>query len=87
MSQNEILTQIQKEICELVAREKKVPEDTIDIETSFSELGLDSMSAVTISGELENILHIELDPTLLWDFPTISSLSRHLVDITAKART
>jgi hypothetical protein len=33
---------------------------------------------VSLSGDLEDYLNRPLPATLLWDFPTIETLSRHL---------
>jgi acyl carrier protein len=52
----------------------------IDPERSFAELGLDSRSAVRLSGELEELLGLVLPASIAWDFPTIAELSSALVD-------
>lgn len=62
----------------LVAKEKRVPVEQIDSEKPFVELGLDSMSAVALSGDIEVALNIELPPTLIWDYPNIVSLAKFL---------
>jgi acyl carrier protein len=58
----------------------KIDRDQIDRRRPFAEYGLDSLAAVTLSGELERWLGRELSPTLAWDYPTIESLARHLAD-------
>jgi acyl carrier protein len=55
-----------------------VDEESIDPETPFAELGLGSLEAVEISGDLETLLVRKLDPTLLWEFPTARRLADHL---------
>ena len=50
----------------------------IDLHTPFVDYGLDSVQAVSMAGDLENWLGRSLSPTLIWDFPTIDDLSRHL---------
>jgi acyl carrier protein len=54
------------------------PEGDVDITAPFSYYSLDSVAAVGLSGELEDWLGIELPVTLIWDYPSIESLSRHL---------
>jgi acyl carrier protein len=54
--------------------------DEIDRRRPFAEFGLDSLAAVTLSGELECWLDRDLSPTLAWDYPTIEALARHLAD-------
>jgi len=50
----------------------------VDLDAPFAELGLDSMQAVALSGDLEDLLGRTLDPTLLWEFPTIRRLAAEL---------
>ncbi|MDB9490477.1 acyl carrier protein [Dolichospermum circinale CS-534/05] len=58
--------------------------EKIDLEKSIFAYGLDSSVAVSITGELETWLDLELDPTLLWEYPKISELAKYLVDEVAK---
>ena len=44
----------------------------------FVDYGLDSVQAVSIVGDLETWLGRSLSPTLIWDFPTIEDLAKHL---------
>ena len=41
--------------------------DSIDIDTTFDMLGVDSATAIMISGDLQEYLDIELDPTIFYD--------------------
>ncbi|MEO1375582.1 MAG: acyl carrier protein [Cyanobacteria bacterium J06635_10] len=50
----------------------------VDITLEFNDYGLDSSAAVGITGDLEEWLERELEPTLLYDYPTIESLAQHL---------
>lgn len=40
--------------------------------------GMSSRDAVVLSGEMEERLQRELSPTILWEYPTIGALVRHL---------
>ncbi len=51
---------------------------TIDIYSDFATFGLTSQEAVSISGKLEELLGQRLPPTLLYEYPSISKLSRFL---------
>lgn len=62
----------------LVAQARQVPAEEVDPDKPFVELGLDSMSAVSLSGDLEMLLGVDLPPTLLWEHPTISALVSHV---------
>ncbi len=50
----------------------------IDIRQPFISFGLDSAQAVGLTGDLEDYLGRTLPPTLIWDYPTIEELARHL---------
>ena len=62
----------------MVAQARQASPDEIDPDKPFVELGLDSMSAVSLSGDLEMLLGVDLPPTLLWEHPTISALVSHV---------
>lgn len=56
----------------------KVSIEDIDYSKPFSYYGLDSLKALTIIGELEEWLGIEIPSTLLWDYPTIDKAGDYL---------
>jgi acyl carrier protein len=58
------------------------PQD-INVHTSFSEYGLDSITGVSMAGDLEEWLKISLSPTLLWDCPTAATLAQYLAQSVA----
>jgi acyl carrier protein len=61
-----------------VAKLLESDEDSVDVTVPFERFGLDSSAAVGMTGDLEEWLGLELDPTLPYDYPTIDALSRHL---------
>jgi thioester reductase-like protein len=63
-----------------IARLLKVEAKEIDIHTSLSNYGLDSVQAVSIASEIENAWDRKLSPSLLWDYPTIDRLTRYLTN-------
>ena len=67
-------------IVALLSRELKMPTDDINRELPLTQYGLDSIAALTIAGELEEELGLELPSTLLWDRPTIAGLADYLVE-------
>jgi len=78
---NEITLEVLQEwianhLCDLL----NLPPDDIDLTLPFESYGLDSASAVAMTGDLEDWLKRELDPTLVYDYPTIAALSSHLVN-------
>ncbi|VEP16693.1 Phosphopantetheine-binding protein [Hyella patelloides LEGE 07179] len=72
--------EIQTWIVNYVAELLEVNPNGIDITIPFDRYGLDSSAAVGLAGDLETWLERELDPTLLYDYPTIESLSQHLIE-------
>ncbi|MGH9361763.1 MAG: beta-ketoacyl synthase N-terminal-like domain-containing protein, partial [Thermoanaerobaculia bacterium] len=65
-------------LVERLAAELHLDTRQIDIQAPFAQLGLDSARLVGLSGELEARLGRRLDPTLLYEHPTIAALARHL---------
>jgi len=65
----------------------EVSPDVLDPQQPISRYGLDSISAVTLSVQLEEELGVELDTGLLWERPTLGSLAEQLTEIlTASGR-
>ncbi len=56
----------------------RVSVEEIDVQEPFANFGLNSIDAVSLSGDLEDLLGRQLPATLLWDFPTIEALANHL---------
>ena len=54
------------------------PVDALDIDASFMELGMDSILAVNFTQRLGRKVAVELDPTLVFDYPDIRSLVHFL---------
>lgn len=69
---------------ERVSRVLDIPAGEIDLTTAFSDYGLDSATGIALIGELNEFLHITLDPGMLWDFPTIAALSDYLAQVTGE---
>ncbi|HZE73375.1 MAG TPA: aminotransferase class I/II-fold pyridoxal phosphate-dependent enzyme [Pyrinomonadaceae bacterium] len=61
-----------------LAERLKTDASNIRIDEQFASYGLDSVAAVSLSSEMEDWLGRRLSPNLLWDYPTIDGLSRHL---------
>ena len=69
---------------EYLARTLDLPAQTIDTQTTFARLGLDSANSVFLIVELEDRLGLELTPDLLFEYPTICELARHLAERAAR---
>lgn len=69
---------IEARLVEMVAQELNLDPAEIGRDRPFSEMGLDSVSEVVLTSEIENWLDGEFSPSVLWDYPTIAELARHL---------
>lgn len=56
----------------------EISPDEIEVDVSFDTYGLDSSAAIGLTGELEDWLGKEVDPTLLYDYPTVEALVEYL---------
>ena len=56
----------------------EVDPDDVDPATSFDRYGLDSSAAIGMTGDLQDWLGKEVEPTLLYDYPTVDSLAQYL---------
>lgn len=68
----------------LIARIAQIltrPVDDIDPEAPFHSLGMDSINAMNIIVALEDLLEIEIDSTIAWDYPTVRLLSEHVATL------
>lgn len=70
---------IQTWLVNKLAKQLSLNAQTIDVREPLTRYGLDSIDAVTLVGELEDWLQIELPSTLLWDYPTIEKSAQYLV--------
>ena len=72
--------EIQNWIVNYVAELLEVNPNSIDVTISFDRYGLDSSATIGITGELEDWLGTKINPTLLYDYPTVEALAGHLVE-------
>ena len=74
-------SQIQAWLISQLAQTLEIDAKKIDVTLPFESYGLDSESAVVLSGELQDWLNCNLEPTLLFDYPTIEAVTEYLVKI------
>ena len=70
---------IQQWLVSQLADVLSIDPSTIEVTQPLTRYGLDSIDAVTLVGDLEDWLDLELPSTLLWDYPTIEKASTYLV--------
>jgi polyketide synthase 13 len=59
--------------------------DTEDETRTFDELGLSSLEAVVLAGDLELFLNRPIDANVAFDHPSIAALAQHLAEGVAHA--
>ena len=67
----------------IIARELRLPKAELDTDRPFAELGLNSMMALSIRRETEQLVGIELSATMLWNHPTVAWLTEYLAKMLA----
>ncbi len=77
---------IQEGLITAVAIKAGISAQQVDAEREFAQFGFDSLSLVAFTSKLEDWLRIKLEPTTMWDYPTIVSLTDHLVGEMGMAR-
>ncbi|WP_328399434.1 acyl carrier protein [Nocardia sp. NBC_00403] len=50
----------------------------VDPAVPLAELGMDSVSTVTLCGEIEDRWSLDVDPTLVFDYPTIADIAGYI---------
>ncbi len=63
-----------------IANRLNISPESINIDSSFSEFGIDSVAVVELSTQFEEEFHITLDINYFWDFSTINQLSNFLAE-------
>jgi acyl carrier protein len=62
---------------------RRAPED-VDTTVPLAEYGLDSLTALALSADLEDRYDLVLDPALAWDHPSVDALAEVLTDLIGK---
>jgi acyl carrier protein len=52
--------------------------ENLDVTMAFDRIGLDSVHAVELAGEVQQYLGQDVDPTLLYEYVTIQSLAQYV---------
>lgn len=63
-----------------LAERLQMPAASVDASEPLARYGLDSLTAVSLSGELQEFLGREMSPTLLYDYPSVNALVEYVVE-------
>ncbi|MGW2515384.1 acyl carrier protein [Streptomyces scopuliridis] len=55
--------------------------EPVDPHREIGEYGLDSIAVVAFVADVEDRLAISVDPTAVWDHPTIAQLAKYLMTV------
>lgn len=77
-------SEIQNWLKNWIAEKLRQPTSTIDVNKAFADYGMDSVTAVELTQDLQDWLNISqpLDVTIAWNFPTINTLANYLGEVT-----
>jgi acyl carrier protein len=59
--------------------------DSIDCAAPFVDLGLSSVQAIEVAGDLERWTELTLPPTVAFDYPTIEAVAEYVADCARRA--
>ena len=77
---DEIQAQLEEWLCAHLVVQLEVPGGRIDPTEPMSAYGLDSLKAVAMLTDIEAHVGFEIDPSALWDYPTVAAFTRFLAD-------
>jgi len=77
VEQHNLLLQL---VCSQVAIVLGTDGDDVDPDKTFQDLGFDSLTAVELRNRLKTTTGLALSPTLIFDYPTPTTVARHLLD-------
>ncbi|MCW2562922.1 MAG: hypothetical protein QOD59_5402 [Mycobacterium sp.] len=56
----------------------EVPATTISPMVPLAEMGVDSVHAISLVGDVELHFDIDVDPTMIFDYPTLSGIAEFI---------
>ena len=65
----------------ILGHELRMPARSVDVDQPFPEMGLDSMMAMTVLKQTQQLAGIDLSASMLWNHPTITALAAHLAEL------
>jgi acyl carrier protein len=56
----------------------EVPATAIDVMVPLAEMGMDSVRAISLVGDVELHFDIDVDPTMIFDYPTLAHIAEYI---------
>ncbi|HJT93074.1 MAG TPA: beta-ketoacyl reductase, partial [Mycobacterium sp.] len=80
MSAEEVLGELEIGLRTILAGELGMSEAELELDRPFADMGLNSVMAMSVRREAEQLVGIELSATMLWNHPTVASLAAYLAN-------
>jgi acyl carrier protein len=77
------MNDIAKRSIEIIAKAKNIPTDTINLDTTFEELNIDSLDKINISFEVEEAFNIAIPDDALGSLKTVGDVVRGVEQLVA----
>ncbi|WP_415882649.1 acyl carrier protein [Neptuniibacter sp. QD34_54] len=74
----ELVNRIEQTITEFIFQEMNIPMEDIDPDINLGAFGMSSVTGTKLIGILEEQLSTPLNPTLIFEFPTIGELAEEI---------
>jgi acyl carrier protein len=78
LTEEELISFCREELSQMMG----VKPESIDVNTNFEELRLNSIHAMQMLDELEDRLNISISPIVFWENPTLSSFCKTIANQT-----
>ncbi len=73
--------EIEEWLINYIAQILEIEPDEIDVTVPYERYGLDSAAGITLTGDLGEWLGLSIDPSMLYDYPTIESSVEYLTQL------
>ncbi|NES04195.1 MAG: acyl carrier protein [Okeania sp. SIO2F4] len=70
--------EIQEWLVSYLAEILEIDKKEVDIKEPFIDYGLDSTSAIVMTGDIGTFFGLNIDPTIPYDYQTIEALAKYL---------
>ncbi len=74
---------VETKVCEVIAQQKRIPVEQVTLDSTFDELGLDSLDAVNILFELESAFDINIPDEKARQIKSIREMSEGVKQLIA----